>query len=244
MFERSWLDRFVRRFQDRWETNAQYRAAVTGVVGLGMVLLLCVCMLLVATTANSALASFGLTSSNNNADVNSNTGTNKVQQAASFPTATFAPFQTPAIPPVGTIASSQSPQPNATPTDTPNDATPTDTPGGGNNAPFICSGGGSGVTWTFNPCPLMVGQSGTLTIRAPGYPNTYTNILVNFGYCPNGDCTVDDPPTGPYHTNSAGKEVISFTVASDVQVGGPPVNGMIQFAGGPTVSINTQGSCQ
>ena len=57
----SWLDYFVRRFQDRWETNPQYRAMVSGVVGLALILTLCTCTGLMTVVSNSALASLGLT---------------------------------------------------------------------------------------------------------------------------------------------------------------------------------------
>jgi hypothetical protein len=120
------------------------------------------------------------------------------------------------------------------------DSTPT---GGVNTARFVCTGSNSGITWAFNPCPLMVGQAGTLTISAPAYPNTGTNVIVNFGNCPKGDCTIDDPPAQGFKTNANGVETISFVVARDVQVGGPPATGEINLSGGPTAGINTQGSC-
>src|SRR5512146_1635886 len=41
MGRRSWLDSIVYRFQHHWETNPQYRAAVSGVVGLVLILSLC-----------------------------------------------------------------------------------------------------------------------------------------------------------------------------------------------------------
>ncbi len=122
-----------------------------------------------------------------------------------------------------------------------NSLTPTS---GVNIATFICTSSNSGITWTFNPCPLVVGQPGTLTISAPRYPNTATNIIVVFGNCPQGDCTIDDPPALGFKTNGNGVETISFVVASDVQVGGPPVIGEINLSGSPTSGmINTQGSC-
>jgi hypothetical protein len=148
--------------------------------------------------------------------------------------------------PVGSpLPGSQTPPPNATetPTGTGDNATPTPTGGGTNTAQFVCTGKGNGITWTFNPCPLVHGQSGSLTISAPAHPNTGTNILVNFGNCTNGsNCTIDDPPGPNFHTNASGIEVISFTVPADVQVGGPQVTGMIQLSSGQSVGINTVGS--
>ena len=57
----SWLDHIVRRFQDRWETNPQYRALISGVVGLALILTLCTCTGLMTVVSNNALASLGLT---------------------------------------------------------------------------------------------------------------------------------------------------------------------------------------
>ena len=164
--------------------------------------------------------------------------------ALKFPTATFGPFNS-AVTPVGSpITSSQTPPPAGTETATVTGGygTPTSTGGGTNTAQFICTGTGNGITWTFSPCPLVHGQGGSLTISAPAYKNTYTNIIASFGACPAGNCTIDDPPSGSFHTDANGIEVISFTVAGDVQVGGPPVTGEINLSGGPTAGINTVGS--
>jgi hypothetical protein len=237
---RSWLDQFVRRFQDRWETNPQYRSLVSGLVGLVLVLTLCSCTGLLTVAGNNLLASVGLT--NSNSGFNSDTGTNNVQQASSFPTATFGTFANQPTPVGSPLATSQTPPPGSTATPTQSESNPTPTSGGGNTATFICTSTNSGITWTFNPCPLVHGQAGTLTITAPGYPNTGTNIIVNFGYCQKGDCTVDDAPAQGFQTNGNGVETISFVVAQDVEVGGPPATGEINLSNGPTAGINTQGS--
>ena len=242
----SWLDYFVRRFQDRWETNPQYRAMVSGGVGLVLILTLCACTGVMSVVGSNALASLGLGGGNGNNNINSDTGTNKTTGELKFPTATFNSSQASlgGATPVGTaLGDSTTPVPNATPSPT-EDANPTPTSGGSDNSQFICTGTADGVTWTFSPCPLVVGEGGSLTISAPAYPNTGTNILVSFGFCPQGDCTVDDPPSEGYKTNASGIEVISFTVAADVQVGVAPVTGQLGFAGGPTTSINTVGTCQ
>jgi len=239
----SWLDQFVRRFQDRWETNPQYRALVSGLVGLVLILTLCVCTGLMTVASNNVLASIGLTNGSSNTNINTDTGTNNVKQASSFPTATFGPFNPQSTPVGSPLASSQTPPPNATATQAGDNPTATPTTGSINTAQFICTGTGSGITWTFSPCPLVHGYGGTLTISAPAYPNTGTNIIVNFGNCPKGDCTIDDSPAQGFQTNGSGVEILSFTVARDVEVGGPPVTGEINLSSGPTAGINTQGSC-
>jgi hypothetical protein len=241
----SWLDYFVRRFQDRWETNPQYRAMVSGGVGLVLILTLCTCTGVMTVVSNNALVSLGLASSGNGSNINSNTGTNKLTGGSTFPTATFNTVPTGGATPIGSpIGNSTTPVPSTTVAPT-EGADPTAAPtSGSNNSQFVCTGTADGVTWTFNPCPLIVGKSGSLTISAPAHPNAGTNIIVSFGACPKGDCTIDDPPSGGFKTNASGVEVISFTVASDVQVGVAPVTGEIGISGGPTTSINTVGSCQ
>jgi hypothetical protein len=234
----------VRRFQDRWETNPQYRAMISAVVGLALIVTLCTCTGVMTLVANNALASLGLTNGSGSNNINSQTGTGNVKDGLKFPTATFGAL-TPVLTPVGSpIPSSQTPPPASTATPTATD-NPTSTTGGGgpNTAQFVCTGTGNGITWTFSPCPLVHGQGGSLTISAPGHPNTGTNILVNFGNCTAGsNCTIDDPPSSTFQTNGSGTEVISFTVPADAQVGGPPMSGMIQLSSGQSVGINTVGS--
>jgi len=243
----SWLDQFVRRFQDRWETSPQYRSLVLGLAGLVLLLALCACTGLLAIQGNNLLSTLGLTNSTNNTGINTNTGTGSGQQAQSFPTATFGPFSSQVTPPGAALPNSQTPLPDATATTTDNpngNGSPTPTGGGGGNntATFVCTGGNSGVTWTFSPCPLVHGQAGTLTISAPKYANAPTNILVSFGNCTQGSvCTVDDAPPG-FNLNASGVETISFTVPNDAQVGGPEVSGLIGISGGPQVGIHTAGS--
>ncbi len=224
MFERSWLDRFVRRFQDRWETNAQYRAAVTGVVGLGMVLLLCVCMLLVATTANSALASFGLTSSNNDANTQGSSGSRTLGGVATFPIATFPPFQTPAIPPVSTLPDSGTPPPAPTDTPIPTD-TPTATPCTSN-----CGGGGGG------PNPWVRGQTGNLIFHTSS-PNVQIGLIYNIPGCVTN--TVE--PAG--QTDGSGNGTISYQLQSCTATGTGSITIFALFPGG-TLQTGTTVNCK
>jgi hypothetical protein len=236
----SWLDQIVRRFQDRWETKPQYRAMISGVVGLSLILALCACTGLMTVVTNNALASLGLGGGGGN-NITSDTGTGKDSTAPIFPTSTFGAM-IPTLTPAGSsIPSSQTPPPasTVTPTSSAGYPTPTSSGGGINNAQFICSGGGNGVTWTFSPCPLVHGQGGSITISY-GHSNASANVIVSFGACSSGDCTIDYTPAQFHLTNGVG--VISFTVAGDVQVGGPAVSGEINITGGPTVGINTVGS--
>src|SRR5258707_12299956 len=89
----SWLDSLVYGFQHRWETNPQYRAAVSGVAGLAMVLVLCACLGVLTTAANAALAGFGGGGGNGLPRTNG-TGTRKPAAGAELP-----PAAPPAPPP-------------------------------------------------------------------------------------------------------------------------------------------------
>ena len=184
----SWLDQIVYRFQHQWETNPQYRAAATGVIGLVVVLTMCSAMLLLSTTANSALAAIGLGVSNNAPTGTPNTGTRDVNGYLQFqtPVVTYPP-QTPPV--VATIPDSQTPLPGPTATDTPS---PTDTPtGGGGN--YACSGRQNGISFNLSPCPTSAGQNVTFYISAPKYANRSANVLITFGCQANGCGSVYEP---------------------------------------------------
>ncbi len=223
----TWLDALVYRFQHHWETSPQYRAAVTGVAGLVLVLLMCSCMGVVTLTANSALAGIGLAGAASADGGSANTGTNRLTGADTIPTATV-PAYTPL--PIANVAipSSLTPPPGPTPTVTP-DATPTDTPGGGGGGPTGCTGPG----FAFSPCPLIHGQGGSVTVTAPRWAGQTINALISFGSCSGTvSCTIDITPSQGYAFNSSGVLVITFQVPKEVQIGAQPVSGMVNCAGG------------
>jgi hypothetical protein len=172
----TWLDVLVYRFQHRWETNSQFRAAATGLIGLIVVIGMCSCMGVTGAVANRVLAGTGSGPGIPNLD----TGTGKLAAATAFPTYTVPASAPGAVPPVGPIPNSQTPAPGPTATDTPPPATPTDTPGPGGPLPTTCSGGSHGGSWSFSPCPVVHGQTVTLTISAPGMGNSAVYIVVNW----------------------------------------------------------------
>ncbi len=106
----SGLERIIRRFQDRWETDRQYRATMSGVLGLVMVIALCSCMGVVTTVANSALAGVSAARDSGSSQ-NSNTGIGQIKGVPTFPTATVAPWQQSGVPPYTIIPNSQTPLP-------------------------------------------------------------------------------------------------------------------------------------
>ena len=159
----SWLDSLVYGFQHRWETNPQYRAAVSGVVGLLTILMLCACLGVLTTVANATLAGFGAGSSGG-VLVSSDTGTGKLAAGQKFPTATPPSLPAGALA-AGAIPNSQTPKPGPTEAPTPTD-TPTATPCTSN-----CGGGGGGgggggnagtVSGSASPTPWVHGQTGVI----------------------------------------------------------------------------------
>ena len=227
----SWLDQWVYRFQHRWETNAQYRAAVSGVCGLVLIVLMCSCTGLLATVANASLA--GLGGGGANGSGNSNTGTKQLGSQQSFPTSTIPPYTVATIP-SGNIPDSQTPPPGptATPTDLP--ATPTDTPsgGGGPPPPTTCNGGNGPGSWAFTPCPMVHGQSVTLTVSYAKYAGHGMYVVVNFGTCNN--CTWLLYPS----LDSSGNWSYTGTVPAGAANSTVPVGGEININNGPVMGIN------
>jgi hypothetical protein len=223
------LEKMIRRFQDRWETDRQYRAMMSGVLGIVMVVALCACMGVVTTVANTALANFS-SSRGAGGPGNTNTGTGLIKGVPTFPTSTVAPWQQSAPPPYTVIPNSQTPLPGPT-------KEPTATPGGGGGGgggPSDCQGGKNGVTWKLDPCPQIHGQSGTLSIHAPvQYAGHSLNILLSFG-C--SSCTFDWTPDKNF-LNGSGDYSVTYTVPAGAANSQTPISGMINIGGGPTLSI-------
>jgi hypothetical protein len=224
----SMLEQAIRRFQDRWETNSQFRATASGVIGLVMIVALCSCMSVVTTVANSALAGFSAARDSGTSG-NPNTGTGLIKGVPTFPTATAPSWQQSGVPPYSIIPNSQTPVPQPT-------QPPTATPGNGGGpgpggVPTTCNGVHSKTTWALTPCPQVHGQSGTLTISSPNYPNMSLNILLSFG-C--SSCTFDYTPAQGYKLDANGYFSISYTVPAAAANSQVPISGMINIGGGPS----------
>lgn len=238
MGRRSWLDSIVYRFQHHWETNPQYRAAVSGVVGLVLILSLCTCMGVLNRTAGAALAAVGFGTGDAGPLGTPNTGTNKVGCCNSFPTPTVLyPTNGPA--PHATVPESQTPPPYATATEAP---TPTDTPnpgggGGGGGGGGACNGNGGSTTWVFDPCPAKHGNLVTLTINATGFGGKQMSLEVKWG-----ETSVDtacfwffQPPNGGITLPPNGIWTNSYTIPADCN---GPVSGVYMIQGGPSAVIS------
>ena len=133
----------IHRFQDRWETDRQFRAMFSGVLGLVMIVALCSCMGVVTTVANNTLATVNAARDSGTTSKNTNTGTGQVQALPTFPTATVPPWPQSGPPTYGVIPNSQTPvpSPSAEPTAT---EMPTATP-----CQTGCGGGGGGGGGSF-----------------------------------------------------------------------------------------------
>lgn len=230
MGRRSWLDSIVYRFQHNWETNPQYRAAVSGVVGLVLILSLCTCMGVLNRTAGAALAAVGLGTGDAGPLGTPNTGTNRVGCCNSFPTPTVL-YPTNGPPPLATVPESQTPPPYPTATDVPT-ATDTPTPGGGGGGGTpSCSGGRGNITWVIsNPCPAVHGQAVTLTITARQYAGQQMQLDISFGTCSDGCAWVYSPTTVP----ASGIWTATRTLPQDAS---GPIQGSFFFNGVPAILI-------
>jgi hypothetical protein len=235
------LDRLLQRFQHRWETDRQWRAAMGGAIALFTLVALCGTVAGVGAAATRVLgpAGLGLVDLGQPAGDSGtpNTGAKLVNGVLTFPTPT-AVWTVGAVPAVSPIANSSTPIPNLTPTPT---DTPTPTPspsptsgggGGGGN----CSGSGNGITYTLSPCPQVHGTTGTITVSAPGFPGHGIRILLilnQSGTCTHNDCGFD-------WTNLAldGNGVVSqsYTIAADA-VNSAPIGGSINISGGNQTNI-------
>ncbi|HEU5349189.1 MAG TPA: hypothetical protein VFU63_11315 [Ktedonobacterales bacterium] len=216
MRRRSGLDRLLFRFQDRWETDHQFRAMVSGVLGLVMIVALCSCMGVVTTVANNAFAnvsasrSAGTSSNTPNAD----TGIGQIKAQPTFPTATVAPWPQSGPPTYSIIPNSQTPVPS--PTDLPT-ATPLPSP-----TPCVtnCGGGGGGggtfsatVTGSPSPATWVAGSAASFTVHSsPG--GVGLAIIISF---PGGGTYLDE--NGEMTDAGTGNYTSRFTVPGGTSAG-------------------------
>lgn len=239
----SFLDQLVDRFRHRWETNRQYRAAFSGVVGLVVLIALCSCAGIVSSVTTRVLATSGFGSSDGVGPL-SGVGGPAVFGAQHFPTETLPAWQPGQIPNGPPIPNSGTPYPSPTHPPTPTAApSPTGFPtppggGGGGGVPTTCSGskkdGGATDTWSFSSCPVPAGQNVTLSIYAPGHPNGQVSVLVNFG-CSSAGCT--NPANTPYNLDGSGSLSISIPVPAAAANSKTPISGFANILGGASLSI-------
>jgi len=227
------LDRMLQRWQHRWETDRQFRAAWSGVAGLLIVLSLCACLCTVSTLVTHTVA--GFTGANSNASQFAAQGQGsggQVSAAQSFPTFTSPALPQPSIPADGKIPNSQTPVPSPSAQPTATAATTAKT--GGQVPQGNCNGSNGTLNWELDPCPQIHGQSGSLVINDRAHPNHTLNVVLNLGSC--GSCTMLYPP-GTRSLDGNGSLTISYQVPGDANVGGAPISGLIQISGGPSLQF-------
>ena len=213
------LDRMIHRFQDRWETDRQFRATLSGVLGIVMIVALCSCMGVVTTVANSALAGVSAARNADGPSQNVNTGTGQINAQPTFPTATVPPWPQSGPPTYGVIPSSQTPLPSPTlePTAT---ALPTATPCQTN-----CGGGGGGgggggfgatVTGSGSPATWKAGSAASFTVHSdPG--GVGLAIIISF---PGGGTYLDE---NGEQTDGSGNYTSHFSVPGGTSAGNADV---------------------
>ncbi len=170
------LDHLIHRFQHRWETNPQFRAAMSGVLGLSLIIFLCVGVAGVNAAASRVLGAVGFGSSGGGQG-NIDPGGQIVNGNWTFYTPTVPDWKGGATPGSSPINNSQTPQPSPTPTATPPDA-PTATPCRVWLRWWRRSNHHGGMR--AYPLPLVMrGQSATLTFHT-SKPNNPMTIFVHW----------------------------------------------------------------
>jgi hypothetical protein len=177
------LDHLIHRFQHRWETNAQFRAAMSGVLGLALIVFLCVGVAGVNAAATSVLTAVGFGGAGGRDQGNLDPGGQFVNGNWVFYTPTVPDWKSGGTPGSNPIPNSQTPQPSPTPTATPPDAA-TATPCKSN-----CGGGGKTGTVTGTPSPSVwhggiPGQTFTVHTSNPdtGAPQPNVGVAILGAY--------------------------------------------------------------
>lgn len=241
---RSGLDRLIYRFQDRWETDRQFRAMVSGVLGLVMIIALCSCMGVVTTIANNTVASVNAARNVGVANSqNADTGIGQIKGVPTFPTATAPSWQPGSSPSAGVIPDSQTPLPSPTspPTAT---AGPTATPCQTN-----CGGGGGGggtwlvtVTGYGTPSPCIAGSACSFTVHTSiagvNTPGVGLAIVITF---PGGGTYLDE---NGEMTNGSGNYTAHFTVPGGASAGNADVWIQAHYNGMTNDSFHLPMACQ
>jgi hypothetical protein len=232
----SWLDAITYRFQHRWETNPQYRAITSGVVGVLVLVTICGCMGLVTTGAQVALAGLGVGTTHAAAGGgNPDTGSHEIGGTQKFATPTVQVPSSVNLPPANPIPSSQTPVPGPTPTPSPTPR-PTPTPGGnggpgGGGGQFACSG----RNWSINPCPVSAGQQVTISLDF-GRRDANQPVSAEVSVCASGCTTLFQPPN-TITTDGNGVASITVPVPDQAANSSVPISGNGQLLGGPDTGL-------
>lgn len=202
MYEENPLDRMIHQFQDRWETNPQYRAAMSGTFALLLVVFIAISATGASFVVGGAMTALGFGGGNTNSSQQQGLAGIKLDNGQLFfPTQTTPPWTDGATPGAGTIQPSGTTFPTATPLATATEA-PSPTPCRSNCG----SGGGTKVTITatWSTSPSWGSGLGTLTMHTADssgnpVPHDGINVIISgpgFTILSNGG--------GPQYTDASG----------------------------------------
>ena len=216
----------VYNFQHRWETDRQFRAALSGALALVLLLSLCLCLGVATTFANMELANFGNAGQSASNGGSLNTGTGPLSGSQPIPTNTIASWPSPNVPAVSPNPNSQTPPPSPTPSPTPTDP-PTSTPctsncGGGGGG----GGGGTVTASAWSPNPWQPGGSGSVTLHTSS-PNI--QLLIFSVQYPGGSAIVVNVFG---QTDGSGNYVYNVSVPGGVGSGNVDIYIKANFPGG------------
>ena len=202
------LDHVIHRFQDRWETNRQFRAAMSGVLGLVLLAVLCGGVGVVNALTMQALAAFGVSAAAGaGGHQNDSTGAQIVNGSLVFPTPSVT-WTSAGVPNASPLANSLTPAPSPTPT-----ATPTDVPTSG-PCKTNCGGGGVTVTAAAVPAVWTKGLAVQITFHT-SKPNDGINAFIHWSNGANWLSATT--PGAPQQTDGSGNATWALTVPSDAR---------------------------
>jgi hypothetical protein len=218
------LDNIIHRFQHRWETDRQYRAAMSGVFGLLLIFVLCSGVGLLDMGATRVLAAVGIGGTTadqggGSSQQDSETGV-KVGNSEVFPTPGVPTWAAPLIPAASPNPSSGTPAPTPTPSPTPTDVATT------GPCKTNCGGGARvAVTGSTSPTHWLLGQPASIyfftsnTSDGSALPNDGINAFIHW---PNGAQWLSADPQfhAPASTDSTGNATWTITVPTTGQCGG------------------------
>ncbi len=216
------LDNAIHRFQHRWETDRQFRSAMSGVFGLLLIVVLCSGVSLLDMGATRVLAAVGIGGASNqtsgSSQPNIDTGV-VINGNTEFPTTTIPTWPVPVIPQAQPNPTSSSLPPTATPV-----PTATDVPTTGPCKSNCGSGPTVAVTASNSPTHWLPGQPASISFYTTStkdgsvVPNDGINAFIHWS---NGAQWLSaTTPGAPQATDGSGVATWSLTVPADTRCGG------------------------
>jgi len=215
------LDHAIHRFQHRWETDRQFRAAMSGVLGLLLVFVLCTGVGALDLAATRALAAVGISAPGpvgSGSNPNTNTG---VVDKGNDPlyTPTVPTWPVPLIPQASPNPSSSANAPTPTPSPTPTDAATTGpcTSNCGHGPTVVITASTSPSSWRAGQPATIFFHTASAADGSP-LPNDGINSFIHWS---NGAQWLSaTTPGAPQATDGSGNATWSITVPADNRCSG------------------------